>query len=194
MKKLLIMLAFTFVAFVTNAQTQTQLCFKTNTNGQTVEFSTDYNSTWLIDGQTLVDTSGYLSYTFSDNYTNSLRTVSMIFNGDTLTKQVIVLSSSSSIVDTTDSVDGVGIEEYNFNISVYPNPVVDMLNISFNSSDNEYNINGIDIKIKDLSGRDIISKTIYDNTTIDMNSLNSGLYILVMNSGNNVKIEKILKR
>ena len=181
MKKILIMLAFTFAAFVSNAQSQ--ICFTSTTDGQTIEFMGEANSSWSVDGNPLTaDGSGYLSYSFSDNDKNSLQTVSMFANGDTLTKQVIVLEN------TTTSVDGI--VESNIDVSIFPNPIANILNINLNDS----YFDGLTVNVLDISGRVVINQVIYDNTSIDVSALNSGIYILNLNYNGNVKVEKILKR
>lgn len=181
MKKLLIMLAFTFVAFVSNAQSQ--LCFTSTTDGQTVEFMGEPNSSWTVDGNSLTaDDSGYLSYTFADNEKNSLQPVSMIANGDTLTKHVIVLESTATSVD--------GVSESNIDVTIYPNPIANNLNINLNES----YFDGVAVNIVDVSGRNVISQTIYENTSFDVSSLNPGIYILTIKTDNGFKMEKLLKR
>ena len=196
MKKILILLAFTFVAFVSNAQSQ--LCFTSSTDGQSVYFTSSHSTvTWIFGSNTPISTtSDTISYRFADSDTNSLQTVSMITNGDTLTKQVIVLSSfvadtivnDTTITDTTTNIDGV--VESNIDVSIFPNPIVNILNINLNDS----YFDGIGVSVMDISGRIIITQTIYENTTLDVSSLNSGIYILSLNHNGSIKVEKILKR
>jgi len=76
-------------------------------------------------------------------------------------------------------------------IKIFPNPVSDKLNILFNHVTEELNIN-----IIDLLGKQVFSSK-YNNTqhiNIPLNSLNSGLYIISIESDNNSVFRKLIKR
>lgn len=63
------------------------------------------------------------------------------------------------------------------NISFFPNPVKDILNISL--AENKET----EIMLYDISGKLILTKTINSTATIDLNSLKSGVYVIQIESG-----------
>lgn len=73
-------------------------------------------------------------------------------------------------------------------ISVYPNPVKDFLKIS--------NIQDIKkVNIYDMSGKLVFMKELNNkNADLDLSKLNSGIYILKVNSGKEVKAFKLIKK
>lgn len=76
---------------------------------------------------------------------------------------------------------------------IYPNPSKGKFNLSFNSSLNE----NVQIKVYDLSGRlvydDVFqSATSKYNTTIDLSSMKSGIYISEVKVGNNISTHKLI--
>ena len=76
----------------------------------------------------------------------------------------------------------IELEENSNEISIYPNPVIDILNIS----------KEIDIKIYDIIGNLIISEE--KTTQIDMTNLPSGVYNLNIIYNNNTINNKIIKQ
>jgi hypothetical protein len=74
----------------------------------------------------------------------------------------------------------VGQKEMNLlaGISFYPNPVSDVLTIR------SENINGLKGKVSDLSGKLILQFTVFDETKLSMSSLNSGIYLVVLEDEN----------
>ena len=86
----------------------------------------------------------------------------------------------------------VGIKEY-FNsndISVYPNPAEDKINLEFVEA------KSYSFLIKDISGRTVIkeSESQFQKTEINFSELNSGIYFLEIKNGNNTLIRKIIKK
>lgn len=85
-----------------------------------------------------------------------------------------------------------GINELNSdNISVYPNPTNDLLNLNFNKS----------ITVQQITLMDLHGKTVYSNNTvtstsmqIDISNLSQGLYMLNVRTNNGVNIHKIIKQ
>ena len=75
---------------------------------------------------------------------------------------------------------------YNFNISIYPNPVYEgYINIS-NTSNNAY-----DIEIFDMNGRKILSKkSVFDS--IDVTMLSEGIYNLKLSFQGNISYKKVV--
>ena len=72
------------------------------------------------------------------------------------------------------------------NISIYPNPVNDILNIK--SKDNQK----ISFVIIDINGREIISKTSNDNN-INVSNLKKGIYFVKITNDNSSITKKIIK-
>lgn len=87
---------------------------------------------------------------------------------------------------TTNGAGTLGIEEaLSNNVSIYPNPVVDMLNIE---SDSEIRY----VEIFDISGR-MVLRTEGNNTRISTQSLTSGVYAVRVVTENDVCVQKIVK-
>ena len=74
------------------------------------------------------------------------------------------------------------------NFSYYPNPVKDILNISY--------IDAITaVSVYNLLGQEVITKSVNDNLTkIDMSSLSKGTYLVKVASDNLVKTIKVIKQ
>ena len=72
------------------------------------------------------------------------------------------------------------------NISVFPNPTIDILNINSKHKFQKY-------EVFDLSGK-ILKKSVLHNSTIDLSSFSSGNYIISLISNNKIKTVKILKK
>lgn len=75
-------------------------------------------------------------------------------------------------------------------IKVFPNPVNDVLNIETELDRNAY------FRITDLSGRSLIKGTLLagENTTLNIKTLNAGIYILSISSDESVYSEKVIVR
>ena len=80
----------------------------------------------------------------------------------------------------------LSLNQNNFNISIYPNPVYEgYINIS-NTSNNAY-----DIEIFDMNGRKILSKkSVFDS--IDVTMLSEGIYNLKLSSQGNITNKKVV--
>ena len=87
---------------------------------------------------------------------------------------------------TTDGIDDV---TYSNNITVYPNPVQDNLNIKM-TDDNKLDL----IDIYDINGKKVMHQFINANNTIDVSRLSSGNYILHAQSGKTIYTTKFIKR
>lgn len=75
-------------------------------------------------------------------------------------------------------------------VSLYPNPVSDVLNLSIEGSET---INAVEII--DLNGRQIFTKTFNDvsNTQINVNELSTGIYLINVTSGEKTVTKKFIK-
>ena len=82
-----------------------------------------------------------------------------------------------------------GIENIENNISVYPNPTTDVINININNSDNIYNA-----QIINITGKLIFSEIINNNTVVSIKNQPSGVYFVKITTNNNTIVKKILKK
>ena len=82
--------------------------------------------------------------------------------------------------------DGVGVAEWSNTVSIYPNPVVETINIS-NAEGSQiviYNSNGQVVKQIDKAG---------SHTTVSVSSLSAGIYWMKITSSDRVNTVKFLK-
>ena len=85
-----------------------------------------------------------------------------------------------------DSSCTASIEEENFNqISLYPNPVSQILNIEGNNSE-------LFIVIYNILGKKIMQSSIMNS--LDISLLNNGIYIVELSDGKNVTTKRLIKR
>jgi hypothetical protein len=89
---------------------------------------------------------------------------------------------------------GVGFNQNNFenNISIYPNPATDYINIDFKSIRN----NQVKIEMVDNAGKSVLSKILVVNNdihTIDISQLTSGFYYLQITNGTDIVRKKVVK-
>lgn len=76
-------------------------------------------------------------------------------------------------------------------IKIYPNPFLSELNIDFKQSD----LDNVNVSIYNTSGQNIYSvKSNGDNLRLNLDNINSGVYILVIQSNSNVIKKKIIKK
>ncbi|RZK49527.1 MAG: T9SS type A sorting domain-containing protein [Pedobacter sp.] len=78
-------------------------------------------------------------------------------------------------------------------LSIYPNPVVDELNINTGSIDNK----PVKVDIHGLDGRLVYSKVLtpaYGQVKIDLRQLNKGVYVLSLTIGKDKTIHKVVKQ
>jgi hypothetical protein len=82
----------------------------------------------------------------------------------------------------------LGISDFNSsNFEVYPNPVSDILNISYNK-----NVTGV--AVYNLIGQEVLSQTSTATISkIDMSSLSNGIYMVRVTADNQVKTIKVIK-
>lgn len=76
----------------------------------------------------------------------------------------------------------------NANFSAYPNPVKDLLNVSYSTEISS-------IRVINMIGQEVISKNINATSTqVDMSQLSAGTYIVNVTVGDNVKTLKVVKQ
>lgn len=88
-------------------------------------------------------------------------------------------------------------EEENYNeyeVVTYPTPVLDELNVIIDEKFFD-DISKVDYTIIDLTGKDIMSGSLISQTNLrlQLNNLNTGMYILKLNNSKHTIITKILK-
>ncbi|PHR17927.1 MAG: hypothetical protein COA38_20265 [Fluviicola sp.] len=101
--------------------------------------------------------------------------------------------SQFGCTDTSDciTISSVGINESSFNkLEVYPNPVINNLNIQF-----DYSFGEIEIELIDLMGQSILTRSYFDENKLNlsMSHLSSGNYILILRSNEYLARIKIMK-
>ena len=94
----------------------------------------------------------------------------------------IALSSGSGVILGVDKI------EDNLDVSLYPNPTSDIINIRYN--------NAIDaIRIYNLLGQEVKNVTLNKSRTqIDMSNFNSGMYIVEVYSGSSKGSYRVIKQ
>jgi hypothetical protein len=76
----------------------------------------------------------------------------------------------------------------NSNFTAYPNPVKDVLNVSYTSEISS-------IRVINMIGQEVISKNINATSTqVDMSELSAGTYIVNVTVGDSVKTLKVVKQ
>lgn len=78
------------------------------------------------------------------------------------------------------------------NITIYPNPVTDIVTLKYNS---EINSNDLSITISDMLGKVMYYKTskAFNSEEINLSNQQSGIYFLTLKSANNSKTIKLIK-
>ncbi len=83
----------------------------------------------------------------------------------------------------------LGIDENRLaNISLFPNPATNLITINYNE-----NLKGTAVAIYDVMGRTVLSK-ILENNTLDVSTLNTGLYFLNLNLNGQMARLKFIKK
>lgn len=84
--------------------------------------------------------------------------------------------------------NSVGIEELNLSdVSIYPNPASDMLNVEFSTNDSNYSV-----AIMDITGRVIDSVSGSSNVTFPVSNLASGSYMITITTDSGVYTENVV--
>lgn len=112
------------------------------------------------------------------NLNNEITEVNFSFDND----------GSGFIVDNINIIDleNLGLNEYNKTvISIYPNPVIDHININSNEKINS-------IQITDLTGKVILDET--TTNKINVNHLSKGVYLIKIKTDNSESIQKFIKQ
>lgn len=78
----------------------------------------------------------------------------------------------------------------NSNISVFPNPFIDKIDINIFTVNNS---NSFHIRICDMQGKECLSNNIAGSNSLDLTSLKKGIYSLIMENNSAVYVKKIVK-
>jgi hypothetical protein len=107
-------------------------------------------------------------------------------NGTTTVETVSITSVNTQ---TTPICSSVGIEETNATdfISIYPNPVIDVLSLKNPSGE------PVEVCIYDITGKELLRKSIEFNGQIDVKNLSSGVYAVKVHTKKKEWYERILK-
>jgi Secretion system C-terminal sorting domain len=74
------------------------------------------------------------------------------------------------------------------NFSSYPNPVVDILNLSYSKNIDK-------VQVINLLGQEVVAKSINaTDAKVDMSALSSGTYLVKVTSDNQIKTLKVIKQ
>ena len=111
-------------------------------------------------------------------YISSLR-IAKLGNGGAFDQAVV----DQLVADIVTAPTGVKTIE-NSNISVYPNPVVDVVNIN--------GVQNAKVVISDVTGKSLITQNVNDNASINVSNLAQGVYNLTIITEGNVYTQKIL--
>jgi len=145
-----------------------------------------------IGGETLGSNGTSSTFTLSNLQvgTHAIMVKSAINNFDVDRFKINTGAGTKNIVDA--SPNNIN-NQNSINISVYPNPAKEFININMTSANNSNAI----IRLTDISGKLVLSETkslSEGNNSMIINTcdLNSGLYILKIQNGNEILNEKIL--
>ena len=81
---------------------------------------------------------------------------------------------------------GLNIDETTSNFNVYPNPSKGILNIEINESDSYV------VRISDIIGKLVSEEKIHSNTTLDLNTLDKGVYFVNISNNETQHITKVV--
>jgi hypothetical protein len=155
--------------------------FSTNINGMTVQLdnlSTNYDElSWIIDGALYANQST-VNHVFTSSGT---KTITLTASKDDCLETVV-----KQIEITPLSLNEFNVAENSF---VYPNPSSNFIFVAINNNQLD-----ISYSIFDLKGCEVKKEKLANNNKIDIRTLNSGLYMLVLNDNKYTKTIKFLKK
>jgi len=168
----------------------------------------DYNQNGSFEeaGETVYtsDTAKALTYTKTGSFTvttsaASGNTLMRIVNKETTSANTIDSCGTYSFGETEDYLVNipslVGIEENDMlnTISVYPNPTSGLFNISASNA----NFTQLTISVLDIQGKEVYNTSDKNNSNnynkeINLDGLAKGIYYIKLNTGNAVKVQKVV--
>ena len=102
--------------------------------------------------------------------------------------QMVMVKFFDNTGNFTTSVNNLAYEDYN--IDVFPNPAGQIININFKDNSNKTK----HLVVFDLLGNEYTSFTGQSNTTLNVENLPTGIYLLKVNEGNSMKVIKFMKQ
>ena len=92
-----------------------------------------------------------------------------------MTGQILVVDPSASL------------EEKEISFTVYPNPAKDMIYISTSTAD-------FSVKIYDMLGNQVLAKEMKNKTSVNIETLSQGMYMMEITAGNTRTSKRIVKK
>lgn len=165
------------------------------------EITWSYSTLWYVDGLSITDEatalynmSGDAGYPLLDQVV-ALYRYNFIFSGMRIGKIDPQTDLDQVIADMFAAAEGGSFPQdpnfttvkdiNNTNVTIYPNPASDYIIV--NSDYNNFNV-----EISDITGRTIISQNVDNNSTINVSSLNAGVYNVTIISNNTISSHKII--
>lgn len=169
---------------------------KLYTGSITTLTATSSNSVLCVGNSASLTVSGANTYTWSNSSTNSVTIVSPTITTNytvTGTNTLTGCTNTTAITQVVSACAGIQDSELNNPISIYPNPVSDNLNLSFNGNAK----NNVIVYLEDCTGKQLLQQTITSentNHTLKMNKFEDGIYILKITTvdGSYIKTKKIV--
>lgn len=115
------------------------------------------------------------------------RTVNLPYGGQNLNIAFVHTNSSDVFMMKIDNISvtpGVGINEVEDNISIYPNPANNVLNVNASSNINK-------VEVYNMLGQNVMTVSVNDtNASINTSNLTQGMYMLKLHTDNGVVNQK----
>lgn len=155
----------TTISYTTKKKSELTLVFDTTFNGKIKFNGVNYTAK---NGIVVISNIADGEHKITKGDTTNLYYIKSTFDEET------TLTSKENLLNNTE-------------VSIYPNPVTDKVNIKVSE-------NSIIRKIRILSIDGRIVKTIENSPSIDVKNINSGIYILQIETNNNIISKKIIKK
>ena len=150
-----------------------------------INWNVKSNQPWLTVNMTSGSDSAMIIATASENSTGQQRSASIVVSGNRVLSEYILVNQAASIPDTKNDISSSD------KIKVYPNPTTGLLEISginpFESEDR--------IEVSNYLGSVVLSmnQKYAAIVQIDLSDFPSGLYLISIYSGNEIRQFKIIK-
>ncbi len=128
--------------------------------------------------------------TWNDNYDFFAHFIACSTNAIEFPTSAIGYAGGRGMLAKTTNAGGVvGVEEVpNINVTIYPNPTSNLLNVE--------GIDGmepIDVNIKSVDGKLLLHKVLQNDACIDIQNFNSGVYFMEFTTSKGTSTQKIIK-
>jgi len=131
---------------------------------------------WIVTGGDIIDGAGtnFITVLWGDAGASTVE----------LTQTLENCIGTSEVFDVTID-DCTGFEEINDNVTViYPNPASDFITIK--------NTKVVNFEIHNMIGALVLQGNTKDNTSVDISSLENGIYVIVITSDSDINVQKII--